>query len=154
MPRWPPVHRGDAFGSWWAVCTRRCAARRYCTTERRNTHVTERRAVLYQWHPWYDQLVFVHELIDKLGDAVFRCNLAGRRSDRHLEVLVWMFNRAACDQPLNFHPFGNGALVVDTPIGAGVGCGGEAFGECHCRTSTCRSLDTIFPSVSRLPAIC
>ena len=64
--------------------------------ERQNTHVTDQREVLYPWHPWFDKSVYVHELIDKLGDAVFRCNLTGRRSDRLLEVPVWMFDRAAC----------------------------------------------------------
>ena len=68
----------------------------YCTTERQNTHVTDRREVLYPWHPLSGQSVFVHDVIDKPGDAVFRCNLTARRSDRLLEVPVWMFDRAAC----------------------------------------------------------
>ena len=67
-----------------------------CTTERQNTHVTDRREVLYPWHPWFGRSVYVHSVVDKPGDAVFRCNLTGRRSDRLLEVPVWMFDRAAC----------------------------------------------------------
>lgn len=35
-------------------------------------------------------------MIDKSGEAAFRCNLTGRPSDRFLEVPVWMFDRAAC----------------------------------------------------------
>ena len=61
-----------------------------------NTHVTDRREVLYPWHPWFGRSVYVHYAIDKPGDAVFRCNLTGRRSDRLLEVPIWMFDRAAC----------------------------------------------------------
>jgi hypothetical protein len=66
------------------------------TTERQNTHVNDRREVLYRWHPWFGRSVYIHEVIDKTGVAVFRCNLTGGRSDRSLEVLVWMFDRAAC----------------------------------------------------------
>ena len=66
-----------------------------CTTERQNTHVIDRREVLYRWHPWFGRSVYVHEMIDKPGDAVFRCNCTGGRSDRFLEVPVWMFDRAA-----------------------------------------------------------
>lgn len=67
-----------------------------CTTERQNTHVIDRREVLYRWHPWFGRSVYVHEVIDKPGVTVFRCNLPGSRSDRSLEVPVWMFDRAAC----------------------------------------------------------
>ena len=66
------------------------------TTERQNTHVTDRREVLYPWHPWFGSSVYVHTVVDKPGGAVFRCNLTGRRSDRLLEVPIWMFDRAAC----------------------------------------------------------
>jgi len=67
-----------------------------CTTERQNTHVIDMREVLYPWHPWFGRSIYAHEVIDKSGDAVFRCNLTGRPSDRLLEVPVWMFDRAAC----------------------------------------------------------
>jgi cytochrome c551/c552 len=67
-----------------------------CTTARQNTHVIECREVLYRWHPWFGQSVYTHHEIDKPGDAVFRCNLTGGRSDRFLEVPVWMFDRVAC----------------------------------------------------------
>ena len=69
---------------------------RCCTSERQNTHVTDRREVLYPWHPWFGRLVYVHSVVDKPGDAVFRCNLTGLRSDRLLEVPIWMFDRTAC----------------------------------------------------------
>ena len=67
-----------------------------CTTERQNTHVIDMREVLYPWHPWFGRSIYAHEVIDKSGDAVFRCSLTGRPSDRLLEVPVWMFDRAAC----------------------------------------------------------
>lgn len=67
-----------------------------CTIERQNTHVNDRREVLYRWHPWFGRTVYVHEVIDKPGVAVFRCNLTGCRSDRSLEVPFWMFDRVAC----------------------------------------------------------
>jgi|GEM_PF-3101188 len=94
----PPVSRLDrAYMPPSAFCAQgKNEGVRCCTTERQNTHVTDRREVLYPWHPWSGQSVFVHDLIDKPGDAVFRCNLTGRRSDRLLEVPVWMFDRAAC----------------------------------------------------------
>ena len=79
-----------------SVCRARCEAARGCTTERQNTHVTDRREVLYRWHPWFGQSVYVHEVVDKSGEAVFRCNLTGRWSDRLLEVPIWMFDRSAC----------------------------------------------------------
>ena len=46
--------------------------------------------------PWFGRSVYVHSVIDKPGDAVFRCNLTGLRSDRLLEVPIWMFDRTAC----------------------------------------------------------
>jgi cytochrome c551/c552 len=67
-----------------------------CTIARQNTHVIECREVLYRWHPWFGQSVYIHHEIDKPGDAVYRCNLTGGRSDRFLEVPVWMFDRVAC----------------------------------------------------------
>lgn len=67
-----------------------------CTTKRQNTHIIDRREVLYRWHPWFGRSVYVDEVIDKLGDAVFRCKLTGDLSDRSLEVPIWMFDRTAC----------------------------------------------------------
>ena len=67
-----------------------------CSTERHNTHFTGRREVLYSWRPWSGRSVYVHELIDKAGALVLRCNLTGRRLDRLLEVPVWRLDRLAC----------------------------------------------------------
>jgi len=67
-----------------------------CTTERQNTYVNDRREVLYRWRPWFGRTVYVHEVIDKPGVAVFRCNLTGSRSDGSPEVPFWMFDRVAC----------------------------------------------------------
>ena len=78
-----------------------CGAFLCCTTELDNTHIPELREVLYSWHPWFGRSVHVFGVVDKLGEAVFRCNLTGRHSDRHLEVPVWMFDRATsagCEQ--------------------------------------------------------
>ena len=91
---------------WWhhwesAVRSVRCSRWRYvvchrCTTERQNTHVTDQLEVLYPWYPWFGKSVYIHSVIDKPEASVFRCNLSGRRSDRLLEVPIWMFDRAAC----------------------------------------------------------
>ena len=73
-----------------------CVVSWYCTIELENTHIPERRELLYCWHPWFGRTVYVFGAVDKLGEAVFRCNLTGRGSDRRLEVPVWMFDHAAC----------------------------------------------------------
>jgi hypothetical protein len=49
--------------------------------------------LLYPWHPWAGCLVDIHEVVEKAGTEVFRCNLSGRASARWLEIPDWMFER-------------------------------------------------------------
>lgn len=66
-----------------------------CTTQRRNAHGTGiERELLYPWHPWAGRQIYIHELIEKSEETVFRCSLSGRASDRWQEVPAWMFDRA------------------------------------------------------------
>jgi hypothetical protein len=37
----------------------------YCTTRLQNTHRTEKREVLYLWHPLGGNIVQIHEVVDK-----------------------------------------------------------------------------------------
>ena len=54
------------------------------------------RELLYPWHPWFELQVAIHEAIEEADGVVFRCTLSGSDADRWLEVLAWMFERAAC----------------------------------------------------------
>jgi hypothetical protein len=51
------------------------------------------RELFYLWHPWFGQLVHVHEALAK-GRDIFRCSLSGASFDRLLEVPAWMFDRS------------------------------------------------------------
>ena len=76
----------------------RHAAGRRCRTRRGNAHRTgepDERELLYPWHPWARRQVYLHELVEKAGIAVFRCTLSGDASGRWQEVPAWMFDRAA-----------------------------------------------------------
>lgn len=64
-----------------------------CTTQRRNTHGTDQRELLYPWHPWAERQVFIHEVIEKGDASVFRCSISGQALDQWLEVPAWMFDR-------------------------------------------------------------
>jgi len=78
-----------------------CAGGAHSTTERRNTHGTERaeeREVLYPWHPWAGCVVRVHEVIEKPAGEVVRC-ARGASAGRRQELPAWMFDRLAC-QPM------------------------------------------------------
>lgn len=72
-----------------------CEGEQCCTTRRQNTHGTCERELLYPWHPWTGCRIYVHEVIEKNGLAVFRCSQSGSDCDRLLEVPGWMFDRAA-----------------------------------------------------------
>src|SRR5260221_4096351 len=67
-----------------------------CRTRRRNAHVTDCFELLYPWHPWFGDRVFVHDVIVKGGDRIFRCGSSPDRNARCIEVPGWMFDRAAC----------------------------------------------------------
>ena len=67
-----------------------------CTTRRGNAHRTEKREVLYPWHPWAGCIVHLHEVIEKTVGEVVRCSHDCGASGRLLELPIWMFDRAAC----------------------------------------------------------
>ena len=67
-----------------------------CTTQRQNTHRSERREVFYLWHPWAGDIVQVHEVVEKASGDAARCSRGGEEADRLLELPTWMFDRAVC----------------------------------------------------------
>src|SRR5206468_9831544 len=68
----------------------------YCTTRHNNAHRTDERKVLYPWHPWFGQRVFIHEVLVRGNARVFRCSETAQVADRRLAIPEWMFDRAAC----------------------------------------------------------
>ena len=77
-----------------SVVTSGCGPR--CTTRQHNAHRTEERQVLYPCHPWFGQVVFVHETMKRGGAGVLRCSQSSEEGARCLEMPEWMFDRAAC----------------------------------------------------------
>ena len=73
---------------------RRGARAPHCGTRQQNPHVTERREVLYPWHPWFGLSVHIHQKIDRGQGANFRCSVDGVM--RSQELPVWMFDRVSC----------------------------------------------------------
>ena len=67
-----------------------------CTTRFENAHGTVLSELLYPWPPWVELRVAVHAAIEKPDGGVFRRMVSGSDADRWLEVLAWMFERAAC----------------------------------------------------------
>ena len=58
--------------------------------------MTESRELLYPWHPWFGQVVYIHEVAEERGARVFHCDLENKPSARCLTVPGWMFDRAVC----------------------------------------------------------
>lgn len=52
--------------------------------------------VLYQWHPWFGRIVYIHEVIERGAELIFRCDLGAKQTARCMHVPAWMFDRAAC----------------------------------------------------------
>jgi hypothetical protein len=77
-------------------CPRTGACASHCTTRQHNAHRTEEREVLYPWHPWFGQVVFVHGRVNRGGARVLRCAQLNEEGVRCLETPEWMFDRAAC----------------------------------------------------------
>jgi hypothetical protein len=80
---------------------RRCAGRTLSNRTMRppmieNAHRTEKREVLYLFHPWARCIVHIHDVIKRPTGDVGRCSRHGRATDRCLELPMWMFDRAAC----------------------------------------------------------
>jgi hypothetical protein len=67
-----------------------------CTSECRKTHVTEAIEVLYPWHPWFGRVVYIHDVIERGGERIFRCDLSEKQTTRCMNIPAWMFDRAAC----------------------------------------------------------
>ena len=68
----------------------------HCTTRQQNAHITETRELLYRWHCWYGQPVYIFGTVTR-GEHVFlRCALDRGESGRLLEVPRWMFEATAC----------------------------------------------------------
>jgi len=66
------------------------------TTRRGNAHRTEKRKVVYLWHPWAGCTVQIHQVIDKAAGAVARCSHEDGAAGRLLELPLWMFDQSAC----------------------------------------------------------
>lgn len=78
---------------------------RCCTSRRQDAHVTESRVVLYRWHPWYQQTVYVSGRSARGEQAVVRCALEQADVARALEVPQWMFDAVVCARtPLAVSP--------------------------------------------------
>ena len=77
-------------------CRSRCADGPHCRRRHHNTHVTERREVLYPWHPWFGMTVHIHQVVEKGRIGTLRCSVNDAASGRWLELPAWMFDRAIC----------------------------------------------------------
>jgi hypothetical protein len=81
-------------------------------TRLQNTHRTEKREVLYPWHPWAGRIVDIHEVIEKASGHVARCSLNGEETHRSLELPTWMLDRVACaPMRMDAHPWLNVAAL-------------------------------------------
>jgi hypothetical protein len=77
-------------------CRAQGACVHYYRTQQQNTHITERREVLYPWHPWFGLSIHIHQKIERGRAANFRCSVDGVTTGRSQELPVWMFERVAC----------------------------------------------------------
>ncbi len=67
-----------------------------CTSRQQNAHITDTRELLYRWHCWYGQPVYIFGTVTR-GEHVFlRCALDRGESGRLLEVPQWMFDATTC----------------------------------------------------------
>ncbi len=67
-----------------------------CTSRQSNTHTTESREICYPWHPWYGRPVWIHGVLVKGGQAVYRCSMEQNLEGRLFEIPQWMFDSGAC----------------------------------------------------------
>jgi hypothetical protein len=58
--------------------------------------VSETVEVLYPWHPWFGRVVYIHDVIERGSERIFRCNLSEKQTARCMDIPAWMFDRAAC----------------------------------------------------------
>jgi hypothetical protein len=66
-----------------------------CANRQQNAHITERRVIVYRWHPWHGRAVLIVSAVSKGAMASFRCRL-DEQDSRSLEVPQWMFDAATC----------------------------------------------------------
>jgi hypothetical protein len=66
-----------------------------CTNRQQNAHITERRVVLYRWHPWHGREVSISSFTARAGAVILRCRVE-EDSCRSIEVPAWMFDAATC----------------------------------------------------------
>ena len=57
------------------------------TTQLQNTHRTEKREVIYLWHPWAGCTVQIHEVVEKASGNVARCSRDGAAAVRVCEAV-------------------------------------------------------------------
>jgi hypothetical protein len=67
-----------------------------CTSRRQHAHIIESRVVLYRWHPWYQQTVYVYGKSARGEQAVLRCAPEQADVARALEIPQWMFDATTC----------------------------------------------------------
>ncbi len=72
-----------------------CVVASCCTTRHRKTHSTDARELLYPWHPWASQRVFVHRTVHKRAEAMFHCSPESTSARQLLQIPQWMFDSAA-----------------------------------------------------------
>ena len=87
-----------------------------CRTQQRNAHSTESRVVRYQWHPWFEQEVWIHQSRHCLRQAekVLRCGLSPDLDRHSVEVPLWMFDAVACEaMALAKTPVANAAALAE-----------------------------------------
>jgi hypothetical protein len=68
----------------------------HCTTRQQNAHITDTRELLYRWHCWYGQPVYIFGTVTRGAEVFLRCALDRGESGRLLEVPQWMFEATAC----------------------------------------------------------
>ncbi len=66
------------------------------TTRQQNAHITDTRELLYRWHCWYGQPVYIFGTVTRGAQVFLRCALDRGESGRLLEVPQWMFEATAC----------------------------------------------------------
>ena len=93
----PHLHSLFSAGAPPAFCSpANCAGVRSCTSEAHNTHKTEQREVLYRWHPWHGQRVWIQGKGLRNGQIVLRCVRDELSRFPVLEIPAWMFDLCRC----------------------------------------------------------
>jgi hypothetical protein len=73
-----------------------CAAFVGYTTEALNTHKTDKRTVLYPWHPFYGRSLPIAGQRNRRGAIVLICTPEEVNAPSVLKIPEWMFDRAVC----------------------------------------------------------